>query len=1735
MSIYPSSFSRSGWKRSCRRTRGISEALARFDLLKYGDDCSSMARIFIAVALHEPHIDFIPIPGARVNPFGKEGYLRQGATRLRSFKSTVFGQLLGHFDCHRRLDTLVMGSYTQMTSYARVIPMENCGGGVRWLHLTDLHVGKVNGSQTNALEALLSSLQSEVADQRFDMVLLTGDIAYSGSDAEYTEFEKTLLEPMRAMDAFHGAEFICVPGNHDLDCSEGTPLNWDTLGKGRQEIFFDDSAQAKKIRAGRGAGFRAYTDFARRNAIFTVDPTSEVAVKREFSFDGGNLTLILTASCFFSDYEISDQNKAPAPVPAVRPLLKGNNNSKVLVLGHHPLSWFSYESANRYKSLLSEGRAIYLNGHEHRLTAEFDGRGLLSIGFGAAYQESPDRTGQAAYQNSYAICYLDDFLHVKVIGWESVHGKWRASTSLPYQFEDASEVLQGGYRLVLPATRATVASTAYSSLAATLQQAISMDRCVWLAKDSAARWSEILVTLGLFNEVKDFYVLAPNESRPGIQQFRLKDGRGDHLIYAVDATGSIITYDQLQALNTELDTEAYEGCVVATFGTIAGDALNLAARLKTKKRIDVLERQNIIKRLIRKLNKNLQYEVGNVDPAEVEQWIMVTDSDVGIVRVQRTTRDWFEILNADAEILDEANPLVLKIRSEFPELAVARYRKPSLPEALAATHGSDSGFDKNLYLEQNYLYFDDVKYAPLAALGLRFRNASLSEIYVNASADANGSVRNEEAVARAVEEFVETLHLPPSQRDQLEAQLRARLSSPQRTEEVGAARQLYQRYSNVIVLGDPGSGKTCFVKSEILAYCKPPELNGSWYSNHLPIYLSLSEAARLVGDTVNLPELCETVSARRGIHLPQAEVLKALSDGYAAFFFDGLDEVGSLEKRSELMGAISSLIEQQSARGNRFVIASRPAAAQSITLPKELKYLHLKGLTEDEMKLLAGRVLTVRLGENEEQSLSDDEASLVDRLVEDTRQSPGIARIARNPLLLTLLVLIYANTGTLSAKRHLIYTQAIKTLVSVRGRDTRDEQLPESDLRVRLGALSVAIFDKEISEIPRRAEVNQILQPLVPGGAEAVDLFLQLVAESTGLLRVHRDEESVQNDLITFMHYSFLEYYAASGILNRGDLAVLDKIADSSRWKDVVTLLFGIMSEQSDVTPALRVLLTGGGANQSITGSRLLLALECAAECDVPPLASQALLAEQIFSSLETGAALVSGELRESIARKLGHFLSGGAGARFYEMLEAGLHHPNVVVRSAFADLVGYLPQEVRLPTKIQAAFVEFAKSLDPVSTVVALDSMRRRLDLRPPNAPHVLNACLSGNLVEKHSALRLCNAVPAYYAECSGLVEALLYDKNDFVSSDAAKCVLYCDTDLASRPSALREKLLAKLDLSDREDFDELAYVTLNMAQIEMMLNSHDPLESELAIRYTPLISDEADFVYKVLISRLKGDTGARIKAASMDALRASPRALDLVKIADIDLVCQLTAHVEKNVRIAAVRLLGEMPNDEQVQITLLERIDSLKRSSTKNSELVEVAKAVAKQAGRAQRLRKRIVAELDELLPVDAAFGDSSQQDRLVSLLQIVESFRGETSALVSGKLGRLFEDFRTPDSIRKQSLKTFGTLAETTVGNLERLTTIVERNDPLLNSAAYAALVAFLGQCKGSISAIRRIQSGLALLGPSIRRAWSREVGRSQGRIDTGAIRDLRQATADLDELILQYQEFAERARPVGSHPG
>ena len=354
----------------------------------------------------------------------------------------------------------------------------------------------------------------------------------------------------------------------------------------------------------------------------------------------------------------------------------------------------------------------------------------------------------------------------------------------------------------------------------------------------------------------------------------------------------------------------------------------------------------------------LSEHIESLDASEVCTQFLLSDEGIGLVVREKLKDEWFYVLSPSGGFLQEADDRVRRLRESHLLLQAAFYRLPgqriAAPVAAAA-----AVFDRHDYLAKCRAEFEPLRYAPLAALGARFPNAKLQEVYVPAQAEVDDVNAESTMYRQVVNDILDTLQLDDVQRAQLEVQLREGFGGNQ-PRETGLARGLYQQYGNILLLGDPGSGKTCFVKNEVLTYCRPPDSGGSWYTRHLPVYVPLVEAGSIFSSSVDLNETCSIVAARRGLSLTSEQLRGLAAEGHVAFFFDGLDEVGSLEQRARLAEAIGKVLDESAALGNRVALTSRPAAIQLVEIPDNFTSLHLRGLTDAEMRSLAENVFASR-------------------------------------------------------------------------------------------------------------------------------------------------------------------------------------------------------------------------------------------------------------------------------------------------------------------------------------------------------------------------------------------------------------------------------------------------------------------------------------------------------------------------------------------------------------------------------------------------------------------------------------------------------------------------------------------------------------------------------------------------------------------------------------------------------
>jgi len=90
---------------------------------------------------------------------------------------------------------------------------------VRWLHLSDFHIGKDQYPQRSLLDDILNHVEEYISAENYPhYIFFTGDLTNSGLKKEYAEFNVFVknLKGIFADQNIELPELFFVPGNHDL-------------------------------------------------------------------------------------------------------------------------------------------------------------------------------------------------------------------------------------------------------------------------------------------------------------------------------------------------------------------------------------------------------------------------------------------------------------------------------------------------------------------------------------------------------------------------------------------------------------------------------------------------------------------------------------------------------------------------------------------------------------------------------------------------------------------------------------------------------------------------------------------------------------------------------------------------------------------------------------------------------------------------------------------------------------------------------------------------------------------------------------------------------------------------------------------------------------------------------------------------------------------------------------------------------------------------------------------------------------------------------------------------------------------------------------------------------------------------------------------------------------------------------------------------------------------------------
>ncbi|HEY1525872.1 MAG TPA: hypothetical protein VGH51_06500 [Candidatus Angelobacter sp.] len=442
--------------------------------------------------------------------------------------------------------------------------------------------------------------------------------------------------------------------------------------------------------------------------------------------------------------------------------------------------------------------------------------------------------------------------------------------------------------------------------------------------------------------------------------------------------------------------------------------------------------------------------------------------------------------------------------------------------------------------------------------------------------------------------------------------------------------------SRLVLLGDPGSGKSTLVSCLAWQLCRQhPNLSSPWakhFGGLLPLPMILREL-HLKADLTWEGLLDAFLEHRIGRLLGTRKHIEALlKEGRAIILLDGLDEVGNLSIRRKLRDAVHAGMSAYPL--SSWLLTSRVVGYEQVPFHIKIETVSARSNASAEVVGHTNRTKKLRTSMaglnymapfNDQQirtfavnwyTQHEKDEGMVQTKAQDfinaIRENEGTQRLGRIPYLLTLMSLIHHKNATLPHGRTELYERIATAYLESIDLRRQLNQLPYS-LAQKKRWLAAVAYRMQLrrsvkgTQSPRgdilvaRSQVQQWLRAAMSdSGAKdsrtESDVLLTYFAQRSGLLLPRAEGK------FAFMHLSLQEYFAACFLEPRLTASrfgsdnkrlepsneQLRSWANSEIWTETFVLLFELLSEKSvDETEALLDYLFSGRLKQDKTGTAL--------------------------------------------------------------------------------------------------------------------------------------------------------------------------------------------------------------------------------------------------------------------------------------------------------------------------------------------------------------------------------------------------------------------------------------------------------------------------------------------------------------------------------------------------------------------
>lgn len=475
--------------------------------------------------------------------------------------------------------------------------------------------------------------------------------------------------------------------------------------------------------------------------------------------------------------------------------------------------------------------------------------------------------------------------------------------------------------------------------------------------------------------------------------------------------------------------------------------------------------------------------------------------------------------------------------------------------------------NENVYLLDDKNFYDDVRNVNEDAqidLLIKERDLEILKIYHN-SLKKKYNVLNFEGLSVMVSSGVQNIPL-----DKVYASMN--LKSAEDEFSIG-----YQKFSlldphknkKIIIKGDPGSGKSTFLKKQLLSACDSDK-------KYMYMFFKVSEFSKWLSESNNSnKQLSNYIDEVLLASVYFKREIKTIYDnlreiGGVVYFIDGLDEVQDSEQKKKINQQIVEYVGE--GENCRYFLTSRKVGLdEEFFKAMNFTIEEIAALSENSIKEYIKNWYAI-VGNMQGNNMRDC-AKQADKLIKSitSKNNSQLLSLAGNPLLLSIIVILHHHGINPPNNRTKLYGEITKTLLETWiekrnfERKYPTEYITNFFSRVAFEIVNNDYNTMTIPEAKLKEMYRNYANEKNYTDDGEVDSFINYISGDAGIFSCQGELNG--DRLYGFlMHRQITEYYAAIALeskINRNEIEFLT-IINESKWTEVSILMGGYMSQQGE-------------------------------------------------------------------------------------------------------------------------------------------------------------------------------------------------------------------------------------------------------------------------------------------------------------------------------------------------------------------------------------------------------------------------------------------------------------------------------------------------------------------------------------------------------------------------------------------